>query len=322
MGLALAVLPMVAYAAQPADLGKRVVVAIDRQPDTTDPMMSIVTPSSRLTFDNIEDTLVGVDHDGKPTPKLASWTVSPDNKILEFKIRPGVTFQNGDPLTAEDVVFSHERGMAKSASYRTYYAGINHVEAVDNLTVRFIYDKPNTGILTQRNLFVGDKAYHDKVGEADYVAHPIGTGPYKVTDYQVGRYVDLEAWSGYWGAQPAVRKARIAFVAEDATRVQMLRAGEADEAGIDVVLIGTNDLCAEMGIPGQYGDARIVDAYAKVIAACRQHKVHPGMGGVYEPKLMEKYIGMGMRFILSGSDLSFILAGGRERTGVLNGCKL
>ena len=46
------------------------------------------------------------------------------------------------------------------------------------------------------------------------------------------------------------------------------------------------------------------------------------MGGVYEPKLMEKYIGMGMRFILSGSDLSFILAGGRERTGFLNGCKL
>ena len=92
--------------------------------------------------------------------------------------------------------------------------------------------------------------------------------------------------------------------------------------GVDVVLIGTNDLCAEMGIPGQYGDARIVDAYTKVIAACRQHKVHPGMGGVYEPKLMEKYIGMGMRFILSGSDLSFILAGGRERTSFLNNCKL
>ena len=92
--------------------------------------------------------------------------------------------------------------------------------------------------------------------------------------------------------------------------------------GVDVVLIGTNDLCAEMGIPGQYADPRIVDAYAKVIAACRKHKVHPGMGGVYDPPLMEKYIGMGMRFILSGSDLSFILAGGRERTRFLNACKL
>ena len=92
--------------------------------------------------------------------------------------------------------------------------------------------------------------------------------------------------------------------------------------GVDVVLIGTNDLCAEMGIPGQYADPRIVDAYAKVIAACRKHKVHPGMGGVYDPPLMEKYIGMGMRFILSGSDLSFILAGGRERTRFLTACKL
>jgi len=92
--------------------------------------------------------------------------------------------------------------------------------------------------------------------------------------------------------------------------------------GVDVVLIGTNDLCAEMGIPGQFADARVVDAYSKVIAACRKHKVHPGMGGVYDTKLMEKYIGMGMRFILSGSDLSFILAGGRERTTLLNNVKL
>ena len=92
--------------------------------------------------------------------------------------------------------------------------------------------------------------------------------------------------------------------------------------GIDSVLIGTNDLCAEMGIPGQFGHADVEAAYVKVIAACKQHGVHPGMGGVYDPKLMEKYIALGMRFILSGSDLSFIMAGGRERAGFLKGLKL
>ena len=92
--------------------------------------------------------------------------------------------------------------------------------------------------------------------------------------------------------------------------------------GLDAILIGTNDLCAEMGIPGQFGDPRIEEAYRKVIEACSKHKVHPGMGGVYDQKLMEKYIGFGMRFILSGGDMSFLMAGARDRANFLHGLKL
>ena len=92
--------------------------------------------------------------------------------------------------------------------------------------------------------------------------------------------------------------------------------------GIDLLMIGTNDLCAEMGIHGQYGDPRVSDAYKKVIAACRKHGKFPGMGGVYEPKLMEQFIGYGMRFVLSGHDLSFLMSGARERVKVLRNIKL
>jgi 2-keto-3-deoxy-L-rhamnonate aldolase RhmA len=92
--------------------------------------------------------------------------------------------------------------------------------------------------------------------------------------------------------------------------------------GLDSILIGTNDLCAEMGIPGQFADPRIEEAYRKVIDACRRHKIHPGMGGVYDQKLMDKYIGMGMRFILSGGDMSFLMAGARSRADFLHGLKL
>ncbi len=87
--------------------------------------------------------------------------------------------------------------------------------------------------------------------------------------------------------------------------------------GLDSILIGTNDLCAELGIPGDFSNPRVEDAYRKVIAACRRHGIHPGMGGVYDPKLMERYIGMGMRLILSGGDLSFLMAGARERAKFL-----
>ena len=92
--------------------------------------------------------------------------------------------------------------------------------------------------------------------------------------------------------------------------------------GLDALLIGTNDLCAELGIPGKFDDPKVEDAYRTVIAACKKHGIHPGMGGVYEPKLMEKYIGYGMRLILSGGDLSFLMAGARERASLLHGLKL
>ena len=92
--------------------------------------------------------------------------------------------------------------------------------------------------------------------------------------------------------------------------------------GVDVLLIGTNDLCAEMRIPGKFEDPQVEFAYRTVIDACRKHGKYPGMGGVYEPKLMERFIGLGMRFILSGSDLSFMMAGAKARTEFLRAVKL
>lgn len=87
--------------------------------------------------------------------------------------------------------------------------------------------------------------------------------------------------------------------------------------GIDVILIGTNDLCMEMGIPGDYSNPKVKDAYSKVIEACKKYRKTPGMGGVYNEELMSEYIKMGMRFILSGSDLSFMMQSASQRSNKL-----
>ncbi len=89
--------------------------------------------------------------------------------------------------------------------------------------------------------------------------------------------------------------------------------------GIDVLLIGTNDLCAEMGIPGQFGDERVHRAYDKVISACRANGKFCGLGGIYDQELCGKFVRMGARFILSGNDLAFLMAGARARSGFLRG---
>ena len=89
--------------------------------------------------------------------------------------------------------------------------------------------------------------------------------------------------------------------------------------GVDVLLIGTNDLAMEMGIPGEFNHAEIARAYERVIAACRRHNKAPGMGGVYTEELLAKYIGLGMRMILSGNDFSLIMTGASQKTKFIRG---
>jgi 2-keto-3-deoxy-L-rhamnonate aldolase RhmA len=89
--------------------------------------------------------------------------------------------------------------------------------------------------------------------------------------------------------------------------------------GIDALLIGTNDLTFEMGIPGNFLDARVIDAYTRVIAACRKHGKFPGMGGMYTPELLERFIGMGARLVLAGSDFSFLMQAGTARASLVRG---
>ena len=90
--------------------------------------------------------------------------------------------------------------------------------------------------------------------------------------------------------------------------------------GIDGLLIGSNDLSLEMGIAGQFTHPKMVEAYDAVIAACRKHGKWPGMGGVSADDLFRRYIAAGMRMILGGNDIPFLLQGATQRTTLLRGC--
>ena len=89
--------------------------------------------------------------------------------------------------------------------------------------------------------------------------------------------------------------------------------------GVDVLLIGSNDLCAEMGIHGQFGHERVADAYAAVIAACANHSKYAGMAGIRDDELAAKYIGMGARFVQAAVDVALLMEAGKRRTGYLRG---
>jgi 4-hydroxy-2-oxoheptanedioate aldolase len=79
--------------------------------------------------------------------------------------------------------------------------------------------------------------------------------------------------------------------------------------GVDLVMIGSNDLLADWGLAGQYEHPRLRDAYARTIAACRKHGKHAGVGGLASrPELAAEFVRMGARYVSTGTDLGFLLA--------------
>ncbi|HWA89849.1 MAG TPA: aldolase/citrate lyase family protein, partial [Rhizomicrobium sp.] len=87
--------------------------------------------------------------------------------------------------------------------------------------------------------------------------------------------------------------------------------------GIDVLFIGSNDLTLDMGIPGQYGDARVQDAYRRVAEACRKHGKILAMGGIYDTTWAPHYIAAGARMVLAGSDHGLLFEAAAQRAKML-----
>jgi 2-keto-3-deoxy-L-rhamnonate aldolase RhmA len=112
--------------------------------------------------------------------------------------------------------------------------------------------------------------------------------------------------------------------------VVMLESAEAVEhadevaavEGVDVVLIGSGDLGVDLGIPGDAGNPKMAACYEKVIAACRKHGKWPGAAGIPQQDVIEKYIGMGVRFVLAGNDTSFLMGAATARASALRAAPL
>ncbi len=161
-----------------------------------------------------------------------SWTESPDGLVYTFKLRQGLKFHNGDPCTTEDVKLSFERYKGSSAA--EYRANVQRVEIIDPLTIRFHLKEPWPDFMTFFGTtataagLVVPKRYFEKVGEDGFKKHPIGLGPYKFVSFMPGVELVLEAYEGYWRKVPNVKRLVIKGVPEGATRLAMLKKGEAD----------------------------------------------------------------------------------------------
>jgi 4-hydroxy-2-oxoheptanedioate aldolase len=119
----------------------------------------------------------------------------------------------------------------------------------------------------------------------------------------------------------AINAATLVVVMLETPRAIENAAAIAAVPGIDSLLIGASDLSIEIGIPGQFADERIAAAFGAVANACRAHGKYAGIGGIYEEGLLRRYIGMGVRLVLGGADLGFMMAAAAERAKILRDCR-
>jgi peptide/nickel transport system substrate-binding protein len=193
----------------------------------------IITPFKFLYA--MHDALVKSMPGNPLAPSLAeSWTVSPDGLAYEFVLRRGVTFHNGDALTAEDVKFSMER--YRGAGSGPFKARIAGIDVVDPYRIRFRFKQPWPDFLTFYGTpatgagWVVPKKYVEKVGDDGFKRAPIGAGPYKFVSFTAGVELVLEAYEPYWRKSPSVKRLVFKAVPEEVTRLAMLKRGEADIA--------------------------------------------------------------------------------------------
>jgi len=203
--------------------------------DWLDPATAGFPISAHLPLYLFHDSLVKAMPEGTFTPCLAeSWTVSPDAKVYEFKLRKGVKFHNGDVLTAEDVVFSFLR--YKAAQAKMIRGKTEKVEAVNPHLVRLQFKEsfPDfleylvPGVTTIG--WVVPKKYVEKVGDAGFKKNPIGAGPYKFVEFVAGQRLVGEAFDGYWRKVPSIQRIEFHIIPEPATRLAMAKRGEVDIA--------------------------------------------------------------------------------------------
>ncbi len=211
--------------------GKDVTIVLGEGVDLMEPCMSTRSNIGRILLENINETLTEFDvaHNKGLMPRLADKWEQVDGKTWRFHLRKGVKFSDGSDFTADDVKYSIERAMSPKLSCETpRYFGNTKIstKVVDANTIDITGD-PEQPILP---LLMSIVTIVPKTTPMEFTRKPVGTGPYKMTAWNVGQNVVLERRDDYWGDKPQVAKATYVFRSDPAVAAAMVKTGEADIA--------------------------------------------------------------------------------------------
>jgi peptide/nickel transport system substrate-binding protein len=146
-------------------------------------------------------------------------------------LRQGVTFANGNPFNADDVLFSLWRANNRTGEPATFpVLNLDESNAIDEYTVEAVFDSYDLGYLSGfSSMYIYDKESFD---DATIATTPNGTGPYQLAEYVINSHLYLTTRDGYWGNSPAIKNLHFEIMTEDSQRVTALQTGTVDIAGV------------------------------------------------------------------------------------------
>ena len=208
-------------------------IGIGGATDSLNPGNGVLAEAYTL-YELMYDTPIGITSDGEYVPELATdWVVSEDGLTWTMTIRDDATFHDGEALTAEDVAYSLNLYKATEdfpflASYPAIY---DTIEAVDETTVELTTADP-IGNFESTMVFMYIVPQHIWEAENDPVAFEnadmVGSGPFMLSEYSQGEFVELAANADYWGTAPSIEGVIFQTISNADARVTALTTGEVD----------------------------------------------------------------------------------------------
>lgn len=187
-----------------------------------------------VPISNIFEGLYMVNEMYELEPVLAdSYEPSEDGLTYTFKLKPDVTFHNGDPFTSADVLYTYNWIMdeANASTRLANFELVETVEAPDDSTVVVTLKEADvTFMVNVATTFIYPETYHSETGENDFKVNPVGTGPFKFGELNPQQRVVLNAWEDYYRGRANFDALQIDVVPEAAGRMSALESGQADNS--------------------------------------------------------------------------------------------
>ncbi len=206
-----------------------ITVLIEAPPDSLDDRFALTAIGQRIG-QLIAPGLITFDDASRPVPALAESFRALSPTVMEFTLRPGLTFHDGTALTAEDVKATYDgvRARALQSPKADKYEPIEEVEVVDDHTVRFHLRRPYTPLLAELSLSIVPAERAGPDGVALQAAHPVGAGAFRFEAQPDDEHLTLVPFEGYYEGAPAISRLHFRVVRDETTRVLELLKGRAD----------------------------------------------------------------------------------------------
>lgn len=210
------------------------ILSARQDPGTLDYVLSNLTAVRLWIPANVVEPLVIFDEDGTVRPGVAeSWEISDDGLVYLFHIRDA-KFSTGEPVTADDVVFSlEEMRNGPVVDNAAAFTAVDTIEAVDDRTVQVTLTRPSQNFWRGMGGMSG--MVQPRAAADERATNPIGTGPYKLVEYVSNSHMRFAVNPEYWGEAPAITDVTVRVITDGTAGLNAMEAGDIDASPINTI---------------------------------------------------------------------------------------